>query len=68
VHRRQVRIDRQPRRGMRPEAFELRMLPVTTRFIAKHGTGEQSLAPQRDQSLPIQVPGMQRPQPHCNRA
>ena len=64
MHRRQVRIDRQPRRFVRLEALELGMVFVPARLVAKDGARQQGLAPQRDEALRVEVHGMQGPEAH----
>jgi hypothetical protein len=59
MHGRQVSIDRQARICVSVEAFELGMMPVAASLSAKNGARQQSLAPQRDQALRVQVLGVQ---------
>ena len=47
-----------------PEPRELRMLAISDGASAKHLAGEQRLAPEGDQSLCVEIPGMKRPQAH----
>jgi hypothetical protein len=60
----QVAVDRRDRRAAVTEPIELRVSPVAARRAAQHGARQQALAPDGDQRLPVQVPGMERPEPH----
>lgn len=64
----QVRGNGGPRRCMGLEPLQLGMMPVAPGQAPKHCTGQQRLAPQRDEPLRIEVAGMDGPQPHGNRA
>jgi len=59
MHCREVRVDRQARLRMGPEAFQLGMPRVSARFAAQYSLRQQSLAPQGDQALWIEIPGVQ---------
>ena len=61
-------VDGRARRGMGPEALELRVVPVASRGTAQHRAGEQRLAPQRHKSSRVEVPGMQCPESHVSAA
>jgi hypothetical protein len=43
------------------EALELRVIPVAARRAAKHGPGEQALAPESDEPSGVQVSGVEGP-------
>jgi hypothetical protein len=47
--------------------LKLRMAPIAPRLATKHGSGEQTLAPESDESSRVQVTGMNGPEPHCVR-
>ncbi len=49
---------------MGSESQELRMVPIAFGLASQHGPGEQRLAPEGDEALWIQVPGMNRPESH----
>jgi len=49
---------------MRPEALELRVMPISFRGALEHGAREQAFAPERNQTSGIEVPGMKRPEAH----
>lgn len=64
MHRRQVRVDRGQRLGVFTEALQLRVVLVAARLAAQHRTRQQGLAPERDQALRIEVPGVEGPEAH----
>jgi hypothetical protein len=65
VHGAEVGRDGPERAGLRAEPAQLRMTAVTPRSPAQHGLGEQRFAPQSHQAAPVEVPRMQRPDPHA---
>jgi hypothetical protein len=48
------------------KAFELGMVPVALGLSAQYGSGEKRLAPQRDQALPVEIAGVDRPKAHAD--
>ncbi len=63
-HRVQVGRDGVRRRGVFPESPELGVIPVTAGLSGKGFPGQQSFAPDRQQPLAVQLPGMERPEAH----
>ena len=59
VDRGQIRVDSQAWLGVRYEALQLGMTRVATSFAPQHSLGQQRLAPQRNQTLRIEVLGVQ---------
>ncbi len=54
----QVRVDGRARIWMRFEANQLGMIDVSPRLATKNRPGQQGLAPQGEQALPIKIPWM----------
>lgn len=48
------------------KTLKLRMIPVAFGITSQHGLRQQRFTPQRDQALPVKIPWMESPQPHCN--
>src|SRR5580765_4549461 len=61
-HGEQIGVDRRDGIRVGAEALELRMVTVAARFAAQNGAREQSLAPDGDQALRVEVARMQRPE------
>ena len=55
----EVGIDRQARVPMRLETLKLRMVGVPARLAAKDSPGQQRLTPKRNQTLRVEVLGIQ---------
>ena len=64
-HRGQISVDCRARRGMRLEAEQLRMMTIASRLLAQYGACQQPLAPERHQTLRVEVFRMKRPEAHC---
>jgi len=62
------RIDARERAPMRTKPDQLRMIAVTAGPAAEDGTGEERLAPGRNKTARVEIPRMQRPEPHRIRA
>jgi hypothetical protein len=63
----QVRTDCGTWRRLGAKTLELRMMSITAGVPAENGASEEGFAPQRDEALGIEVPRMQRPEPHLRR-
>ena len=61
---REILIDGKARVRMRLEAFQLWVMLIAARLPTKNCSGEQCFSPQGDETLRIEIPGMQRPQTH----
>lgn len=61
-HRAEIFSDRRRRRACTFETVELRMVFIAFGFAAQHFLRKQSLAPQRGQSLSIEIFRMERPE------
>jgi len=64
VDQREVTIDSGLWGSARLKPHQLRMSAITTGAPAQHLAREQRLAPERDEPLRIQIPGMKRPKSH----
>lgn len=60
----QITIDGRARRGLLQEALQLRVVPVSLRLAAQHGSREKTFPPQRNQTLRVQIFWMQCPDAH----
>src|SRR5262245_28277630 len=65
VHGAEIGRNRGARLAVRAESMELGMGPVAFRPPAEHGSCQQRLAPQGDETLRIEVARMDRPEPHA---
>ena len=63
VHSREVEVDGGERCRVLAEPVELGVVAIANRAAAQDFAGKQSLTPQRDQPLRIEVFGVQRPEP-----
>ena len=62
IHERKVTVDGCARRRAGSKSRQLRVVAISRGSSAKHFAREQRLAPERDESLRVEVPGMQRPE------
>jgi hypothetical protein len=63
----QIGIDRGAWCWVRAKTLELWMIPIAASAPAENGAGQQRFSPQCDEALGIEVPWMQRPEPHLRR-
>jgi hypothetical protein len=63
----QVETDCRARLRQRAKAVKLRMISISASISGKYGAGQQRFSPQRDEAVGIEVPRMQRPEPHLRR-
>jgi hypothetical protein len=60
----QIGVDRGDRIRASPKAFQLRVIAVAAGSAAQDGPGEQPFTPEGHEPFGIEVPRMDRPQPH----
>src|SRR5450432_3320360 len=63
----EIRVYGQTRLRMCPKSRQLRMVSITACLTAQYCLGQQCFAPQRNQSLRIEVLRMDGPEPHATR-
>jgi hypothetical protein len=60
----QIRTDDRLGCRMGEKPLELRMIPVAASRARQHGTSQQRFAPERDEPLRVEIPGVQGPETH----